>query len=136
VTYQFYDICVNNKNSTPYYVMGCTQDNGPDKWSGTTTWQNGLGADGMVCNINPVIGTTVFAEIQFGDHRKNTTSGIGGYTSINSGLSGNGAWVAPIDERQAPGNTLFTSTSAGVFRTTDSGTNWALVDGASASGSP
>ncbi|MFN8176736.1 MAG: T9SS type A sorting domain-containing protein [bacterium] len=127
VTYQFYDICVNNNNSTPYYVMGGTQDQGTDKWSGTTTWQNGLGADGMVCNIDPVIGTTVYAEIQSGDHRRNTTSGIGGYTPINSGLSGSGDWVAPVDERQDVGTTLFTATSAGVFRTTDSGSSWQQV---------
>lgn len=128
VTYQFYDICVNNNNATAYYVMGGTQDNGTDKWSGTSTWQNGLGADGMVCNINPNNGTTVFAEIQFGDHRKNTTSGIGGYTSINNGITGNGAWVAPVDERQSPANTLFTATTAGIFRTTDAGSNWSNVD--------
>lgn len=81
----------------------------------------------MVCNIDPVIGTTVYAEIQSGDHRRNTTSGIGGYTPINSGLSGSGDWVAPVDERQDVGTTLFTATSAGVFRTTDSGSSWQQV---------
>ncbi len=76
VTYQFYDICVNN-GPTPYYVMGGTQDNGTDKWSGTTTWNEGLFADGMVCNINAVNGTAVYAEIQFGSHYKNFNSGSG-----------------------------------------------------------
>ncbi|MFN8178832.1 MAG: T9SS type A sorting domain-containing protein [bacterium] len=132
VTYQFYDICVNNNNSTAYYVMGGTQDNGTDKWSGTTTWQDGLGADGMVCNINPVNGTNVFGEIQFGDHRKNTTSGIGSWVVINSGITGTGQWVTPVAERANPGATLFTETSSGIFRTTDGGTSWGLVNPATA----
>jgi hypothetical protein len=36
VTYQFYDICTSQEG--PAYVMGGTQDNGTDRWSGTTTW--------------------------------------------------------------------------------------------------
>ncbi|MCA9752848.1 MAG: T9SS type A sorting domain-containing protein, partial [Gemmatimonadetes bacterium] len=131
VTYQFYDICVNN-GPDPYYVMGGTQDNGTDKWSGTTTWANGLGADGMVCNINPGNGTVVYAEIQSGGHRKNTTSGIGTWSTITSGLSGSSLWVAPVDESQQTGNTLFTSTSNGIFRTTNGGSSWQNVDGNSA----
>ena len=132
VTYQFYDICVNNNISTAYYVMGGTQDNGTDKWSGTTTWANGLGADGMVCNINPANGTTVFAEIQFGGQRRNTTSGVGAYSTIMTGITGTAAWVAPVAERASPGNNLFTSTGNGIFRTTDAGSNWTNVDAVAA----
>ncbi len=132
VTYQFYDICVNNNNSTAYYVMGGTQDNGTDKWSGTTTWANGLGADGMVCNINPVNGTTVYAEIQFGGQRKNTTSGTGAYSTIMTGITGAALWVAPVAERANPGDNLFTSTGDGIFQTTNGGGNWANVDAVSA----
>jgi hypothetical protein len=129
VSYQFYDICVNNNNSTSYYVMGGTQDNGTDKWSGTTTWANGLGADGMVCNINPQNGTVVYAEIQFGDHRKNTTSGIGAYTPINTGIpGGNAQWVVPVAENPNQGNRLFTNHSNdGIFATANGGTNWVNV---------
>jgi len=43
ITYQFYDVCVNRKDGAPYYVMGGTQDNGTDKWSGTSSWSDGLG---------------------------------------------------------------------------------------------
>ena len=128
VTYQFYDICVNNNNSTPYYIMGGTQDNGTDKWSGTTTWANGLGADGMVCNINPINGTTVYATIQLGGHRKNTNSGSGGWSTITTGLSGAGLWVTPRDQDQNAGNHLYTSTNAGIFRTTNGASNWVNVD--------
>ncbi|HMB71218.1 MAG TPA: hypothetical protein VKU85_18045, partial [bacterium] len=125
VSYQFYDVCVNN-GPDPYYVMGGTQDNGTDKWSGTTTWANGLGADGMVCNVDPTNGTTVYAEIQNGDHRKSTTSGTA-FFSINNGLSGSGRWVTPVDQSQFDGDVLFTETSAGIYKTTDGGGLWNLV---------
>jgi hypothetical protein len=126
VTYQFYDICVNN-GPTSYFVMGGTQDNGTDKWSGTTTWSEGLGGDGMVCNINPVNGTAVYAEIQFGEHYKNSNSGAGGWTWINSGFTGTKAWVTPVDEDQLVGNHLYTASSAGIFRTTNGGGSWENV---------
>ncbi len=124
-TYQFYDICVNN-GPTSYYVMGGTQDNGTDKWSGTTTWSNGLGADGMVCNIDVVGGTTVYATIQNGGHRKNTNSGSGGWSTITSGLFGSGSWVTPRDLDAQDTNHLFTSTGSGIFRSTN-GSSWTNV---------
>ncbi|MGH2571266.1 MAG: hypothetical protein ACRDGR_08580, partial [bacterium] len=130
VTYQFYDICVNN-GPDPYYVLGGTQDNGTDKWSGTTTWANGLGADGMVCNIDPVNGTDVYAEIQFGTHYKSTDSGVN-FSPINNGITGTGQWVTPVDQDQADGNRLFTETGDGIFRTTDGGANWTNVTSSNA----
>jgi hypothetical protein len=128
VTYQFYDICTNNNPDTPYYVMGGTQDNGTDKWSGTTTWSNGLFADGMVCNIDPTTGTTVYAEIQFGEHYRNTNSGTGSWTWINSGLPGGGRWVAPTDLDPHDGQRLFTVSGANLYRSINGGNGWALVD--------
>lgn len=127
VTYQFYDICVSQQ-PTPF-IMGGTQDNGTDKWSGSTTWAEGLGADGMVCNINPNNGTTVYAEIQFGDHRRNTNSGIGGWQTIMTGIPANNQqWVVPVAEDQVTGNHLYTShSSGGIYRTSNGGTNWTNV---------
>ena len=58
---------------------------------------------------------------------KNFNFGEGSWTSINSGLTGNGAWVAPVDEDQNLGNHLYTSTSAGIFRTTAGGNPWVNV---------
>ena len=127
VTYQFYDICVNNNTSTAYYAMGGTQDQGTDKWAGTTDWINSLGADGMVCNINTTNGTAVYAEIQFGDHRKNTSSGVGNWTTINNGIPSAGAWVTPVDEDQQVGAHLYTAIASGIYRTTDGGSLWQQV---------
>jgi hypothetical protein len=126
VTYQFYDICVSQFD--PNFIMGGTQDNGTDRWTGSTTWLEGLGADGMVCNINPNIGNVIYAEIQFGDHRKSTNGGSNWQTIMN-GITGNGVWVTPVAEDQTPGNGshLFTSTSHGIFRTTNGGQLWENV---------
>ena len=126
VTYQFYDICVND-GPLPYFVMGGTQDNGTDKWSGTTNWSNGLGADGMVCNVGSVAGTTVYAESQFGNHYRNDNSGIGSWTPINGGITGSGVWVTPVAVDPSNDAHAYTSTSNGMFRTSNSGFSWTNV---------
>ena len=125
-TYQFYDICVNN-GPAPYYIMGGTQDNGTDRWTGTTNWSEGLGADGMVCNIDYVLGTIVYATIQQGGHRKNLTAGSGVWMPIMNGITGFGSWVTPRDLDPNDGNHLYTSSTDGIFRTTDGGANWTNV---------
>lgn len=126
VTYQFYDICV--AQASPTFVMGGTQDNGTDKWSGTTTWSEGLFADGMVCNISPNGTNVVYGEIQFGDHYKSTTGGFSWF-SINNGITGSGQWVTAVAEDQTTGNSnhLYTASTGGIFRTTNGGTNWVNV---------
>ncbi len=126
VTYQFYDICVSQQTTT--FIMGGTQDQGTDRWVGSTAWLQGLGADGMVCNINPNSESTVYAEIQFGDHRKSTNAGAN-FFSINTGIpANNNQWVVPVAEDQSTPNHLYTSHSgSGAYRTTNGGTNWANV---------
>jgi photosystem II stability/assembly factor-like uncharacterized protein len=127
ITYQFYDICVNRNPDTPYYVMGGTQDNGTDKYGGTTTWAQGLGGDGMVCNIHEVTGETVFAETQFGSHYKSTTSGDGSWSAMNNGITGSGQWVTPVGNDPNFGRHCYTETSAGIFRTVNGMTLWENV---------
>ena len=126
VTYQFYDICVNNNSADPNFLMGGTQDQGTDRWSGTPTWSEGLGGDGMVCNINPVNGTTVFAETQFGIHYRNITAGVGGWTPIMDGITGTGDWVTPVGQDQQAGGHLYTETDDGIFRSVN-GMSWTNV---------
>jgi photosystem II stability/assembly factor-like uncharacterized protein len=125
VTYQFYDICV--AQSDPAFMMGGTQDNGipgrvdPDTWAVST-----LIADGMVCNVDPTNADRIYGEWQFGNHVKSNDGG-GSWFSIQDGITGNGAWVTPVDEDQNDPDRLFTSTSAGIFRTTNGGSSWQQV---------
>ncbi len=125
VTYQFYDICV--AQSDPTFMMGGTQDNGipgrvdPDTWAVST-----LIADGMVCNVDPNNANLIYGEWQFGNHVKSTNGGDSWF-SIMNGITGSGAWVAPVDEDQNQPARLFTSTSHGIFRTTNGGGVWEPV---------
>jgi photosystem II stability/assembly factor-like uncharacterized protein len=124
VTYQFYDVCV--AQSDPLQLLGGTQDQGTDKWTGTTTWTEGLGGDGMVCNVNPNNANVVYAERQNGNHYKSTNGGTS-WSQINGGLTGSGLWVTPVDEDQNLANHLYTSTGDGIFRTTNGGGLWEQV---------
>lgn len=129
VTYQFYDICTSNDGGAPF-VMGGTQDNGTDRWTGTTTWANGIGADGMVCNIGGTNSDVVYGEIQYGSHRKSVNRGVS-FSLFNSGLPGaNALWVVPVALDYNDENHLLTNETGGVangvYRSTD-GSSWSLV---------
>jgi photosystem II stability/assembly factor-like uncharacterized protein len=125
VTYQFYDICV--AQSDPTFMMGGTQDNGipgrvdPETWAAST-----LFADGMVCNVDPENANRIYGEWQFGNHVKSVNGGDSWF-SIMNGITGSGSFVAPADEDQNQPARLFTSTSDGIFRTTNGGSSWEAV---------
>ena len=127
VTYQFYDIAVAQTH--PVFLVGGTQDNGIPGRTGPTTWfPTGIGTDGMVCNITPTNAQFVYGEAQNGWHVKSVNGGLNWFP-INSGLSGNGFWVTPVDQDQIDVLTLFTATTAGIFRSTTGGNVWANVAG-------
>ncbi|HMB69945.1 MAG TPA: T9SS type A sorting domain-containing protein [bacterium] len=132
VTYQFYDVCTSN-DGLGAYVMGGTQDNGTDRWAGTTTWTSEIGADGMVCNIGGTNSDYAYGEIQFGSHRKSTNRGLSFFT-FNSGLpGGNNQWVAPVALDYNDEEHLLTHDAGpgGVYRSTN-GSSWSLVSSHSA----
>ena len=125
VTYQFYDICV--AQTDPLVTLGGTQDNGiprrvgPDSWLETT-----LNADGMVCNVHPTNKTIVYGEAQFGNHFKSLNGGLS-WSQINTGITGGGLWVTPVDQSQTAPRTLYTMTTSGIFKTTNGGNLWTNV---------
>jgi photosystem II stability/assembly factor-like uncharacterized protein len=125
VTYQFYDICV--AQSDPNFMMGGTQDNGipgrvdPESWAVST-----LIADGMVCNVDPTDADRIYGEWQFGNQVKSEDGGDSWFNIMN-GITGSGSWVTPVDQDQNQPERLFTSTSDGIFRTTNGGSSWEWV---------
>lgn len=124
VTFQFYDICV--AQSDEFFTMGGAQDNGIPGRTGLDTWfTTTFTADGMVCNITPTNGN-VYAESQFGNHIKSTNFGQS-WSAINTGITGTGFWVTPVDQDQNLGRHLYTGTNAGIFRTTSGGSSWENV---------
>ena len=124
-TYQFYDIGV--AQSDPIFMMGGTQDNGIPGRSGPTQWfPTNLYADGMVVNVHPEMANVVYGEWQFGNHVKSLDGGQSWFPIMN-GITGDGAWVAPVDLDRLNPSRLFTSTSQGIFRTESGGLQWENV---------
>ena len=124
-TYQFYDICV--AQSDPSFAMGGTQDNGvPGRVLGEEWFTSTLFADGFVCNIRPSNADGVYAESQFGGHVKSLDGGQT-WSNVTTGITGTGSWVTPVAMDVNDPKQLFTSTSAGVFRTNDRMSNWTNV---------
>ena len=127
VTHQFYDVCPND-GPDPYYVLGGTQDNGTDKWTGGTTWDIVLGGDGMVCVIDPTNGTRAYVTRPNGNHHRSSSSGDDGtWQPILLGLSGVGDWITPLAHDPSVSGRLFTAMSTGIFRTLNSGNFWSNV---------
>ena len=126
VTYQFYDVCV--AQTDPDLTFGGSQDQGTDGRPSGTTWFDALGGDGMVCNIDPTNASVIYAELQLGAHRKSTQGGLlGTFTTIMNGLTGSGAWVAPVALDPNLPERLFTATSAGTFRSIGGAALWTNV---------
>ncbi|MGH2570688.1 MAG: T9SS type A sorting domain-containing protein [bacterium] len=121
-TYQFYDICVAQSDAAD--VLGGTQDNGVPGRVGTSDWfTSNLFADGMVCNVDPTDERVVYAEWQGGNHVKSTDGG-GSWFDIQSGISGGGLWVTPVDLDPNDPLHLWTESSQGMWRTTNGGASW------------
>jgi hypothetical protein len=121
-TYQFYDICAAQSDASD--ILGGTQDNGVPGRVGTTDWfTSNLFADGMVCNVDPTNSSIVYAEWQGGNHVKSTDGG-GSWSDIQTGISGGGLWVTPVDLDPNDPLHLWTESSNGMYRTTNGGTSW------------
>jgi hypothetical protein len=124
-TYQFYDICV--AQTDPIFMMGGTQDNGIPGRDGPFSWfVTTLVADGMVCNVDPTNASIIYGEAQLGDHVRSVDGGQS-WSDIMNGITGWGDWVTPVDEDQNDPTHLYTSTTAGIFRTTNGGDLWENV---------
>ncbi len=122
VTYQFYDIAV--AQADPLFMIGGTQDNGMPRRRDESSWyHSNFVADGFVHNVDPFNTDIVYSEWQMGNHLKSTNRGIT-FFPIQDGIYGTGNWMTPVDQDQTNGERLFTSTSAGIFRTTNGGDYW------------
>lgn len=125
-TYQFYDIGV--AQSDPSALLGGTQDNGvPGRVTLDTWFTSTLFADGFVTHVDPANADVVYSEWQWGNHVKSTDGGDSWF-DIQTGLGPNsGQWLAPTDLDPSDASRLFTSTTAGIYRTTDGGMLWNRV---------
>jgi len=125
-TYQFYAMCNDQLNGNTAY--GGTQDNGTNKYTGSTTWSAVLGGDGAYCNVDHTNSNIIYAGTQRGSHYKSTNGGSSFY-AIQSGISGVGAWVTPRVMDPSNATVLYTGTTM-VYKTTNGGSNWSAISSA------
>jgi len=124
VTAQFYDICLSAMARGLGY--GGTQDNGFLRYVGSPVWTQMTGADGMACNCDPGDPGHVYLEFQYGGHYVSWDR-LETLNEINDGLYGTSRFEAPVDLDPSNAARLFTSTRAGMFRTTNGGALWDYV---------
>ncbi len=98
-----------------------TQDNGTNKYTGSTTIEHVLGGDGMDCMIDYLDNSTLYYSFQLGGLQRSTD---GGSTSSSIKPSGaTGAWVTPYG-MDATDPTIIYGGYDDVYRSTDKGDTW------------
>ncbi|MCB2219049.1 MAG: hypothetical protein KQI35_01550 [Bacteroidetes bacterium] len=117
---QWYRIAGYEPN--PNLLIGGTQDNGCNKWTGGSLITHILGADGMDCMIDPSNPDIMYYSSQGGDLHKSMNGGASAY-SIKP-ASATGSWVTPfVMNPQNPViiyggyDDVYKSTSGGLFWT-------------------
>jgi hypothetical protein len=123
VTYQFYAMGNDVLNSSVAY--GGTQDNGTNKYTGSSSWDAVMGGDGGYCNVDPTNSNVVYAETQRGSHYKSTNGGTS-WNMIQGGISGYGEWVTPVVMDPTNASCLYTGTTQ-VYKTVNGGTSWSSI---------
>ena len=116
---QFYRIAGVEAN--PNLIIGGTQDNGTNVYSGSPNIQHIFGADGMDCVIDYNNNSTLYFAFQGGGFRK---SNNGGTSSFNIKPGGStGAWVTPY-AMDANDPTIIYGGFSDVYRSADGGGSW------------
>jgi len=125
---QFRDLAVSDHPADPDFLVGCVRDQGVLCRDGGDEWYGAYG-DAGTCKIDPNDGTTVYLMLPNGLARS-TNRCAGPWTLLASGITGVPAFPPPLDEDRTPGRGghLYTSTSDGIFRTTNGGSSWTHVD--------
>ena len=123
---QFYDIAITPQN--PNLILGGTQDNGTNRYNGTTTWTHVMGADGMMANINPLNQSIMYGAIQSGDIRKSTNGGASFNQIIKpDDFAGeSGAWVTPYALSPLNPNSIFVGYKA-IYKSVNGGGAWSVL---------
>jgi hypothetical protein len=116
---QFYRIAGTDGDAD--LIIGGTQDNGSNKYTGTTNVEHILGGDGMDCMINYLDHDNIYYSFQLGGLQRSTN---GGSTSTGIQPSGStGAWVTPY-AMDATDPTIIYGGYDDVYRSTNMGTSW------------
>jgi PKD repeat protein len=100
---QQYLIAQASKNEN--LLLAGHQDNGTNRYQGSSNWRRVLGGDGMACLIDWNNNNRMIASIQNGEHRLSTNGG-NSFGNFLPGLAG-GAWVSTIHQDPVNPNRLY-----------------------------
>ncbi len=122
---------IGQSTTTANYVLSGHQDNGTNLLNGST-WTEVYGGDGADCFIDRTNNNTMVESYVYGDFNISNNGGAN-WTSITNGLTGTGAWIAPIIQSPHTANTYYCGYQQ-VFKSTNKGTNWTQMGNISGSG--
>lgn len=120
---QFYRIAADPSNSA--HIMGGTQDNGTQRTLGTLNWTGAFGGDGGEVCFHPQDPLLILGETQNNGVMRSINGGSS-WTNATSGLSGSGAWVAPLIAHPDSAGVFYTARSS-VFKSTNAGAQWTAI---------
>ena len=128
----------------PNKMMGGSQDNGTNEYSGTLSWLQVLGGDGGYTAINHVTGNTAFAETQWvggssnpgGPRRRDASSG-GGFVLKRNGIdpTDRGQFIPPLVMDPVNPQVLYFGTYR-LYRTRNNGEVWQPISSDLTGGGP
>ncbi len=128
---QFYRMTSDPNNAS--HLAGGTQDNGTQRTKGTINWTAAFGGDGGEVCFHPKNSNYVLGETQNNGVRRSVNNGES-WNGATSGLSGTGAWVAPLIAHPDSVEIFYTARQ-NIFKTTDMGASWFSISGAVFGGS-
>jgi hypothetical protein len=114
--------------SSTSLIIGGTQDNGSNKYTGSTTFTHMYGADGMDAMIDHSNSAIMYFSTQNGGLRKSTNSGNTSSSIKPSGSTG--SWVTPYVMNPSNASIIYGGYSD-VYKSTNGGSTWSNtgVDG-------
>jgi hypothetical protein len=126
---QWYRIAGTESNAN--LIIGGTQDNGSNKWTGGTTIEHILGADGMDCMIDPTDANIMYYESQGGGLNKSTNGGTSHFGIAPANAPG--PWITPL--LMSPSNHLVLYAGYDTIRKSSNGGNsWSKIGVGTAKG--
>lgn len=114
------------------WLIGGTQDNGTNRYTGSSTWAHVGDADGGDCGVNRTDPQTVFMTWQRGGDtrrlrvwRSTTGGGFGSFTTIfPRTAAGEGSLFYPPFEASATGGNTIAAGGDSLYVSRNDGTNW------------